>query len=151
MKAHTGKWVGVMLHHTAGNTSETRDSIRKTHITKNKWGDIGYHYVIEIHSGKTYVKTGRDLKYQGAHAGVDKYNNSYIGVCVVGNYETNRMPESIYNQLIGNICDIMKKKSVFGFAGHREVKATACPGKNMALNQIRADISKKLGKTIKFI
>ena len=48
MKRHTGKWYGVMLHHTAGNTNEKIEQIRNYHIYHNKWGDIGYHYVINI-------------------------------------------------------------------------------------------------------
>lgn len=155
MKKHTGKWVGVMLHHTAGNTSETVASIRKTHITKNKWGDIGYHYVLEIKDGKGYLKTGRSLKYQGAHAGIDKYNNGYIGLCVPGNYETGKMSDTLYSYVIGAICRLYEKmieeqgSCSYGFLGHREVKATACPGKNVNLNKIRNDLTAKLEKTVK--
>lgn len=157
MKTHKGKWHGVMLHHTAGTQAETVASIRKTHITKNKWGDIGYHYVLEIKNGKGYLKTGRSLKYQGAHAGIDKYNNGYIGLCIPGNYETGKMPDSIYSDIINAICRLYEKMNEvqgscsYGFLGHREVKATACPGKNINLNKIRNDLSKKLNKTVKAI
>ena len=154
MKAHTGKWVGVMLHHTAGSTSDKEEQIKKIHMAPpKKWGDIGYHFVLETDTKTKTSKivSGRDLKYAGSHAGVNAYNNGYIGVCVPGNYETGKMPDWLYNQILGHICHIMKKYSAYGFLGHREVKATACPGKNINLNQIRKDLSAKLGREIKAI
>ena len=151
MTKHTGKWYGVMLHHTAGNTKDKIAQIRKAHINNNKWGDIGYHYVLEIDDkGRGHLKTGRSLFYQGAHSGVDKYNNGYIGLCIPGNYEKDKLSPELYDDLINAICTLEQKFCTSnGFLGHREVKATACPGKNIDLNQIRQDLTKKLKKSVK--
>ena len=152
MKTHTGKWYGVMLHHTAGTTKDKVEQIRTAHINNNKWGNIGYHYVLEIDTqGRGHLKKGRDLKYQGAHAGIDRYNNGYIGLCIPGNYETDKVSAPLYSDILGAVCTLMKKNSAYGFCGHREVKATACPGKNINLNKMRADLTAKLGREIKFI
>lgn len=155
MKKHTGKWYGVMLHHTAGSTSEKIEQIRKAHINNNHWGDIGYHYVIEVDpdNRSSKIVKGRSLSFQGAHAGVDKYNNGYVGVCVPGNYDKNKMPDWLYNQLLGHICHIMKKPEInaYGFLGHKEVKATACPGRYINLDKMRYDLSVKLKKSVRAI
>ncbi len=151
MTIHTGKWVGVMLHHTAGSIKENVSSIRNYHINVNRWGDIGYHYVLEIKEGRGYLKKGRSLKYIGAHAGVLKYNSKYIGLCIVGNYSLNSLSKALYEDLLGALCTIMKKNNCYGFCGHREVKSTQCPGKQIDLNKIREDLSQKLNREIKFI
>ena len=151
MKRHTGKWYGVMLHHTAGNTNEKIEQIRNYHIYHNKWGDIGYHYVINIdtENKKSNIVKGRSTVYAGAHAGVDKYNNGYIGVCIPGNYDKNKIPEWLYNQLLGHIAHIMKKHDCYGLLGHKEIHATACPGRYINLDKMRYDLSVKLKKSVK--
>ena len=144
MNTHTGKWVGVMLHHTAGKQSDTVASIRKIHKEVNGWGDIGYHYVLEIKKGKGYLKKGRDTKYQGAHAGVDYYNNAYIGIVVPGNYCTDKLSDTLYSDLLSALCTLIKKFSLTHLRGHKEVKSTACPGDNIDLDKLRKDVTAKL-------
>lgn len=144
MTKHTGKWIGLMVHHSAGSTKDTVESIRYIHKDINKWGDIGYHYVLEIKDGKGYLKKGRSTSYNGAHAGVDYYNNNYLGLCVPGNYSVNEMPTQIYNDLLSACCTIIQKFNLTKVKGHREVKATQCPGLKVNLTQLRKDINKKL-------
>ena len=69
------------------------------------------------------------------------YNSEFIGVCVIGDYENkDKLTDTEYNDLISAICHIMKKYDCYSFLGHREVKATACPGKNIDLNKIKKEI-----------
>ena len=65
----------ITVHHAAGKPNWTiserdvADSIRKIqryHQTENGWADIGYHYVID-RAGRVWQ--GREIKWQGAHAG----------------------------------------------------------------------------------
>lgn len=150
MKLKKGKWSGLLLHHTAGATKDTVESIRKIHINANGWGDIGYHFFIEIdEKGRGHLKTARDTKYWGAHAGVDKYNENYIGLAVAGNYSVSSMPEDLYNDMISAICQLFKKYNLTHLKGHKEVKATECPGKYLSMAKIREDVSKRLGYTVK--
>ncbi|MBQ7257479.1 MAG: N-acetylmuramoyl-L-alanine amidase [Abditibacteriota bacterium] len=151
MIKHTGPWVGVMLHHSAGTVKDCVSSMRNYHIYHKHWGDIGYHYVLEIKNGRGYLKEGRSLNFAGAHAGVNKYNQKYIGLCLPGNYSLNSLSKGLYDDLIGAICTIMKKNNCSGFCGHREVKNTECPGKKIHLDKIREDLSAKLGREVKFI
>jgi len=144
MKRHTGQWIGLTIHHTDGHTTDTVESVKKLHKEKNGWGDIGYHYMLEIKDGKGYLKKGRSTGYWGAHAGVDYYNSNYLGLSVAGDYHKNKMPEQIYEDLISAICTLVKKFKLTHLNGHRECKATDCPGKNIDLNKLRTDVNKKL-------
>lgn len=144
MTRHTGKWIGLMVHHSAGSTKDTVESIRNIHKNSNGWGDIGYHYVLEIKNGRGYLKKGRDTTYNGAHAGVGYYNNNYLGICVPGNYSKEVMPTQIYNDLLSACCTIIKKFNLTKVKGHRETKATECPGLKVDLNKLRQDINTKL-------
>lgn len=150
MTKHTGKWIGLMVHHSAGKTTDTVESIRAIH-KKQGWGDIGYHYVLEIKNGRGYLKKGRDTTYNGAHAGVGYYNNNYLGICVPGNYSKETMPEQLYLDLIGAIAHIIQKFDLSKLRGHREVKATECPGMKINLDRLRSDVNYRLEHTGKKI
>ena len=147
MTKHTGKWQGIMLHHTAGAKTDNAASIRKVHKIRG-WGDIGYHFVLEIKDGRGYLKQGRNVMYNGAHAGVDYYNKNYLGIVIPGNYSNYPVDSAVYNDLIDAMCHIIKKYGLSHIRGHREVKATQCPGNNINMDKVRADISKKIGYVI---
>ena len=139
MKTHTGKWSGVMLHHTATPTTYTAQQIKNIHLAKG-WGDVGYHYLIKLTDSGCSIKTGRSDKYVGAHCDVGNYNNTYIGVSIIGNFETAKLNDAQFNAVCNSLKHIMNKYEVATLKGHREVKATACPGKNIDLAKIRAKI-----------
>lgn len=144
MTKKTGKWLGLMIHHSAGSQSDTVESIRRIHKAKG-WGDIGYSYVLEIKDGRGYLKPGRSLDYVGAHAGVGYYNKNYIGLCVPGNYSKSKMSYEIYQDLLSAASHLYKKFGLSHVRFHREVKSTECPGLLLDPDQFRADLSKKLG------
>ena len=53
----------IIIHHS-GNPYHTFSSIKKLHADKNKWEDIGYHWLIDS-EGK--ILQGRSEDFQGAH------------------------------------------------------------------------------------
>ena len=59
--------------------------IKKFHIEKRGWCDIGYHFVIRIDGT---IEPGRDLNKAGAH--VADHNANTIGICYVGGLEGTR-------------------------------------------------------------
>ena len=97
-----GQINGIVIHHTA-NLWPTQDprSIQKDHKQRTytdkrgnekHWPDVGYHFIIAKNKFGTWqVYEGRELKYQGAHAGISKEkqdkNIGQIGIVIAGNYE----------------------------------------------------------------
>jgi hypothetical protein len=99
-------------------------------------GDIAYHFIIEP-SGSVWE--GRSLQYQGAHAGNSLANRGNIGVCLLGNFDTQPVPEAQKRALQVILLSLMKRYNIPASAvyTHREVKrrfglaATDCPGRNL--------------------
>src|SRR5262249_47022704 len=58
-------------------------SVYDEHVNENRWGDIGYHFMID-RDGTIYE--GRSLRYQGAH--VSGHNPGKIGIAFLGDYTT---------------------------------------------------------------
>lgn len=102
--------------------------IQKTHFRVMRAGDIAYHFIID-REGRIWQ--GRDLYYQGAHAKGNNKNN--IGIMCLGNFEIQRPSSAQVASL-----ERLSKALMAGYGipasryyGHKEMRSTACPGKNL--------------------
>lgn len=122
----------IVLHHSAGNPTDTFEQIRDYHMKQRHYSDIGYHYIITF-DGKIHV--GRPEDTIGAH--VQGHNANSLGICLVGNSELNPMSEAQLASLVPLLEHLLdkhslKKKDVLG---HSEIadNPTACPGRHNLL------------------
>ena len=144
MVIKSGKWIGIVLHHTAGKKSDTIESVRRAH--KNiGYGDIGYHYFVEFPNSGPILKEGRSDKYVGAHNDAGNYNKTHIGIALAGNYCTNVLSDKEYKKVVEFLVYLCQKYSILPdkILGHRETKPTACPG-YINLSQLRIDVEAKM-------
>ena len=128
----------VIIHHTAGN-EQTANQLRS--IFKSRFGVdyIGYHRCIS-----KIGKVWSDLKYTdvGIHNNEGKYNNSNsIGIAFVGNFENEEPTQTQLDTLKQLINEIIGLYGDLPIYGHKDMKATSCPGKNL-YNKLK-DIKKK--------
>lgn len=121
----------IVIHHTA-STGDTVESIHRLH-NNNGWNGIGYNIVI-YQDGTAHL--GRGWEYCGAHsgfAGTNKIGDNYtsIGICCVGNYDvTTSIPDAQFDTLV-EVVKLAQQKypTAKTIVRHRDVHATACPGK----------------------
>ena len=152
-----------IIHHSAANSGDTNytqivRSIYTFHTQSNGWDDIGYNYLIAA-NGSIYK--GRDPEkidieqdnVQGAH--FCGKNAGTMGVCLIGDLQTNEPTDTQLNALIHLLKWKVKKsalaplrfkehpkpgdKLLSVIAGHRDGCSTLCPGDNLykRLSQIR--------------
>ena len=121
----------AVVHHT-GNPWD--DDLSAAEIDASQkaqgWTCIGYHYVIRKDGT---VEQGRPHWTVGAHA--YGHNSHTIGIHVCGNFEeavpTDEQIESLA-MLLANLCtDYGLPIDRDHIVGHRELMATACPGRNL--------------------
>lgn len=142
----------IIVHHTdseihdlnGDEITDTRDyqamirAIYYYHTVTRGWGDIGYNYLIDPLGNIYEGRYGGD-KVIGAHALCN--NDETIGIAVIGNYQTDDVPEPAMQALIWLIGTKAKQfnidpegssmfhgKSLLNVLGHRDVRATTCPG-----------------------
>ena len=116
----------IVVHHTASTAKETVEQIHNFHINNNAWAGIGYHFYIRK-DGTIYK--GRPEKYSGAHC--ENYNSVSLGICLEGNFEIEQPTEKQLTSLSELIQYLKKKYGNIQVVGHRDLNATACPGKNL--------------------
>ena len=124
---HHEGWTPVWFS-DAKSTASRLEQIRKVHVRDRKWGDIGYHFIVD-RAGRVWQ--GRDLKYQGAH--VRNNNEHNIGILVLGNFEKQRPTQSQTAALVKTVNQLLRTHNIrrSRVMTHREIMPTACPGKNL--------------------
>ncbi len=139
----------IIIHHSVSSRDMDKDQAialldrshkRKLHWWKNSKGlYIAYHYVI---LGNGEVVNTRDIKEIGHHAGVPKINNDGIGICLTGNFEKELPSEAQYKSLAKLIRDLKIAYPDAAILKHKDVKATACPGK-FDINKVKKLINRQ--------
>lgn len=71
----------AVIHHTATAKTTSVECIRRYHVEKKGWDDIGYHFLIDWEG---YYMRGRPLTRNGAHA---LGRNHYVGIALIGHSE----------------------------------------------------------------
>jgi N-acetyl-anhydromuramyl-L-alanine amidase AmpD len=115
--------------------------MRRYHLGKG-WNDIAYHFIIEDVDNEYEIICGRMLNQQGAHAGVAEINKSSIGICLVGNFNEYLPPEDQWWKAVKLVDYIIERHSIplNNIKGHRDFKATDCPGKFFDIDKFRGDV-----------
>jgi len=121
----------IVLHHSASAVA-TVETIHALHLL-NGYGGIGYHYLVRKDGS---IWRGRPENVVGAHS---KGNNLYsIGICFEGNFENEEMGEAQVVAGVELIKDILSRYGELEIVGHRDLQATACPGKGFPISAFTA-------------
>ncbi|WP_298867755.1 peptidoglycan recognition family protein [uncultured Gimesia sp.] len=149
-EAELRDWKYIVIHHTASTTGSV-ESIHDLHSKKkdksgNSWLGIGYHFVIGNGNGMPDGDIEPTFRWReqmhGAHAGAKEFNQKGIGVCLVGNFEK-KPPTEAQLVAVKKLVGILKaeyKIAGENVQGHRDVKATACPGKYFPMSEVAAAV-----------
>ena len=119
----------LFLHHSAGadNGRQSVQAIQRFHMQSRGWADIAYTWIYSPKERAWFE--GRGPGVAGAHT--RNHNRTSHAVCVLGNFEVSSPPPHV-------IVDLAEWARWHGttwgpdqYRGHREVGATACPGKQL--------------------
>ncbi len=127
----------LVLHHQGATARQTVKQIHDYHKNSKGWAGIGYHFYVRT-TGEIFE--GRPIEYVGAHA--YGHNNNSIGICFEGNFEIEKMSEAQKEAGKWLVSYILNKyPTIKTIKGHRDLMATACPGKNFPFAEIAKGIT----------
>lgn len=130
-RTRTGR---IILHHTA-SADVSAATIHGWHQGQG-WIGIGYHFVIRAGGA---IERGRPEDTIGSHAG-PQGNGDSIGIVLTGNFEIGAPSTAQMIALAKLIKELRSRYGNLAVIGHRDVMATACPGKNFPW----ADLKRRL-------
>lgn len=144
-----GPILRITVHHEGKefNGTSLDDTLRQVRNIQNyhqrgrKWADIGYHFIIDRLGN---IVEGRDLKFQGAHAGErnkkgESPNTGNVGISLLGNYDIQKPTPAQTKALRDLVSWLRAKYKIRGdeLYTHGEIKqkfkidGTDCPGRNV--------------------
>lgn len=119
----------IILHHAAASVCDAK-TIHAWHLGRGFSG-IGYHFLVRKDGT---IERGRAEHLIGAH--VAGHNRDSIGICFEGNFETETMGEAQKNAGAELVEYLKQKYSISTVVRHKDLAATACPGKNFPFEEI---------------
>ncbi len=147
------RWEYIVIHHSAGSFGDI-DFLQKVHRerqSKDPIDAIPYHYIIGngngLEVGEIASDWRGDLNIWGAHVSRrnSDRNTKGIGICVIGNYEEQKISSHQYEALIKLTKKLMAehKISVKNVTGHGYIpgEQTKCPGKFFPMGRFKRDIA----------
>jgi hypothetical protein len=147
---YTSTVQAAFVHHTADRNTYTREQVpaimRATytyHVKSRGWCDIGYNFLVD-RFGRVFEGRfgGAQLPVLGAHTG--GFNTNSFGIALIGNFQsaapTAAMLEKTarviawkfdanYRSPVTTL--VMNGKRLYTISGHRDTKATECPGNQL--------------------
>ena len=125
-----GKTTHLVLHHQAAAGTTAQD-IHRYHRSLG-WSGIGYHYYIR-QDGAVY--RGRPEEAVGGHT--KGFNDCSIGICFEGDFERETMKAVQKAAGMALVAELKRRYPGIRVCGHRELAATACPGKQFPLEEMK--------------
>ena len=141
----------ITIHHdgmdsfttTSRSSASARlEQIRRGHLARGSWGDIGYHYAIDP-AGRVWQC--RELTWQGAH--VKNQNQGNLGILVMGNYDEQSLTVVQQRAVQEFVSSQMRNYGVRASRvhTHQELAPTACPGRSLQAFMVSARSSGHFG------
>lgn len=143
-------WQSIVVHHsaTAGGDVASIDAVHrgKRDAAGKAWLGIGYHFVIgngqKMADGQVEPTFRWTQQLAGAHAGSDQQNQRGIGICVIGDFDqADPTPKQV--AATRHLIQWLAKRYAISreqVLAHRDVQATACPGKRFPWEAVLADL-----------
>jgi len=122
----------AIIHHSA-SADVPSSTIHQWHLNQG-WSGIGYHFVIRANGA---IERGRPEWAIGSHSG-PAGNGDSIGIVLTGNFETGKPTAAQIESLVWLLKDYLQPKyGQLTVIGHKDVMATACPGRNFPWDELR--------------
>lgn len=128
----------AIIHHTA-SPDVSASTIHGWHLNQG-WAGIGYHFVIRANGA---IERGRPENTIGSHSG-PAGNGDSIGIVLTGNFETGKPTAAQMDSLVWLLKSyLFPKYGQLNVIGHKDVMATACPGRNFPWSDLKKRLEGK--------
>ena len=137
------KWKYIIIHHS-GTEEGNALAFYRSHKRRGFIHGLGYHFVIDNGSsgkpeGHIEISPRWTKQQDGAHCKAAGMNDKSIGICLVGNFCEENVPEKQLSSLVYliNILRRYYRIPLKNIVGHGRVPgaSTRCPGKRFPWNR----------------
>ncbi|MDD5217176.1 MAG: N-acetylmuramoyl-L-alanine amidase [Candidatus Omnitrophica bacterium] len=140
------KWKFIIIHHSATDEGDSL-SFNRHHLKRGFAGGVGYHFVIDngSHSkvdGQIEVAPRWLKQEDGRHCKASEMNCKAIGVCLVGNFNAEKLSSEQMKSLVYLVNTLRKYYKIppQNIMEHGQVPGanTDCPGKHFPWQEFKS-------------
>ncbi len=147
------RWRYIVIHHSAGAYGDIAflSRVHRERQAADPIDAIPYHYIIGngngLGMGEIESDWRQDLNIWGAHVSARNPDRNFrgIGICLIGNYETQPIPVQQYQSLVTLTKSLMAEYDIplSNISGHGNVpgETTKCPGKHFPMRKFLKDLA----------
>ena len=144
-----GQWKKIVIHHTATNVDDAVN-IHKVHKARGMKNGLAYHFVISNGSrkakdGEIYIGGRWKGQLDGGHVKKQSWNQTTIGICLIGNFQTRRPTAKQLKSLEGLCRNLMKRCNISSnnVTTHKILHPghTLCPGKYFPITSLKKKLA----------
>ncbi len=158
------RWKVIVVHHSAAENA-TPQGMDAWHHKRGWSNGLGYHFVIgngvNYPDGQLYVgprwrgqETGAHCKssagrYMGVWRDSNFFNEQGIGICLIGNFQSESPTPAQLRTLQDLICLLSQETGIAAtqIYGHGEIThKTECPGRYMNMASLRRNVAAALSR-----
>ena len=149
IRPHSSKWQRIVIHHSATPVDDAM-TMHRVHKARGMKNGLAYHFVIsngsrKAYDGEVYIGGRWRAQLDGGHMKKRSWNQTSIGICLIGNFEL-RSPTSKQLSALEGLCEYLMKncrisKSAITTHKIRHKNHTVCPGKYFSLPSFLKRIS----------
>ncbi|TQV71534.1 N-acetylmuramoyl-L-alanine amidase [Aliikangiella marina] len=147
------RWRYIVIHHSAGNYGNIK-FLQKIHRERQA-GDpvdaIPYHFIVGNGNGMAMGEIASDWRQEnhlwGAHVSARNRDRNYrgLGICMIGNFEINPVPEPQFQSLVSLCQQLVTRYDIpkTHISGHGLTpgEQTLCPGKHFPMSRLLDSLS----------
>lgn len=143
------RWRNIVVHHSATANGNAKDFDAYHRDVRHMENGLAYHFLVGngLGAGDGEVQIGPRWKKQlaGGHVSSRSYNESSLGICLVGNFEKTRPTQRqmiALKELITCLRDDVLEREP-RLVLHRDLKGehTLCPGRNFPVDRFQAGLA----------
>ena len=149
IRPHSSKWQRIVIHHSATPVDDAMN-MHRVHKARGMKNGLAYHFVIsngsrKAYDGEIYIGGRWRAQLDGGHMKKRSWNQTSIGICLIGNFEL-RSPTAKQLSALEGLCEYLMKKcriSKSAITTHKILHKnhTVCPGKYFSLPSFLKRIS----------
>lgn len=146
------RWKYIVVHHSGGSYGDIEflQRVHRERQPNDPIDAIPYHFVIGNGNGLEMGEIASDWRQEkniwGSHVSAKNRDKNYrgLGICLIGHYERNHVPDAQYSALVSLTKELMEKYSIAAESvnGHGYISGerTKCPGKHFPMEKFLSDI-----------
>jgi LysM repeat protein len=143
-----GRWRFVVIHHSATREGSARSMEIYHRQKRHMENGLAYHFVIGngrgMPDGQIVIGDRWKRQIKGGHLASERLNEISIGICLVGNFESDRPTVQQMRSLYALVGYLMQRARTGPSTVklHRQIntKPTKCPGRNFPESQLRGNL-----------